>query len=114
MCNTNTLKLHVNYNKMTNKKYPFKLSTANWILTTIISIPVGFIGLITSGAGISSQGISYAFGNVMGVVLPALILALLVWLISGKKEHVGPYTFNILLVLGLLGQLVSFAEQIIN
>ncbi len=78
-------------------KHPFAVSKTNIILAAVC---IGIIGLLTFRVnGLSSYAIGTFVGRFVFVLVFPLIVAVLAWFITGRKEGGGQIMFNIVLVI---------------
>lgn len=88
--------------------YPFKPSKSNIIYASIVAIIIIFYNIRIYGFDAFTFGMS--IGSIIGIILIPTLLALLFWLILGRKENGGTTTFNIVLTLMLLGSISEFGQ----
>jgi len=88
---------------MKENKKGFKLSKVNWIFA-LVAIGISSLVFLRRD-GINGFSLSYLFVSIIMAGIIPLIFALCVWLIKGKKEYSGTYTFNIILFLICFGML---------
>ncbi|WP_299672070.1 stage II sporulation protein M [uncultured Polaribacter sp.] len=93
---------------MEEQKHPFKLSKVNWIFALIVIGISAFIFLRKDG--INGFSFGYLAGSIVTAGLIPLIIAFVVWLIRGKKNYAGTYTFNIVLVVMTFGMITEIGE----
>ncbi|WP_378172651.1 hypothetical protein [Aquimarina sp. SS2-1] len=97
---------------MEKQKRGFKLSKVNWIFALIV---IGISSLIfLRRDGINGFSLGYLFGSIATSAIIPLFFALMVWLIKGKKEYSGTYTFNIILTLmcfGMIKEIGSMSKE---
>ena len=91
-------------------KHTFKLSKTNVIYAIVALILMGLLHLPTLKFDPYSLG--YTTGSVLGIILIPTLIALLFWLISGKKEKGGTTTFNIVLTLMLFSSLGEMGREL--
>ena len=93
---------------MEGQKHSFKLSKVNWIFALIVIGISAFIFLRKDG--INEYGLGYLAGSIVTAGLNPSIIAFVVWLIRGKKNFAGTYTFNIVLAFITFGMITEIVE----
>ena len=93
---------------MEEQKHSFKLSKVNWIFALIVIGISAFIFLKKDG--INGFSLGYLAGSIVTAGLIPLFVAFIVWLIRGKKNFAGTYTFNIVLVFMTFGMITEIGE----
>ncbi|WP_027391819.1 hypothetical protein [Aquimarina latercula] len=97
---------------MEEKKIGFRLSKVNWILALIV---IGISALIfLRRDGINGFSLGYLFGSIVTSAIIPLFFAFIVWLIKGRKQYAGTYTFNIILLLmcfGIIKELGAISKE---
>ncbi len=91
-------------------KTPFTLSRSNKIYFTIVAIVSITFFLVYSEKNASQIG--ELIGRVFAYFAIPAIIAWFIWFLRGKKENAGRLTFNIVLTLALVGQVLQFSEGV--
>jgi len=88
----------------------YTLSKSNKIFFLIISIfyIIKYVVFIDKNA----ESIGYLIGTLFSYFLFSIVIALLVWFISGKDNKYGSIAFNIVLAFTLLSQFSQFINTI--
>ncbi|WP_196887398.1 hypothetical protein [Aureivirga sp. CE67] len=90
-------------------KAPFRLSVLNIIFLCITALLVFILQILITG--INEFHLGFAFGSVIGVLITPTLIAFIVWLIRKREKYAGTYTFNVILLLMLLGNLSDFIQS---
>ncbi len=88
----------------------YKLSKSNKVFFLIISALYVLRYLIFTYK--SAESFGYLIGTLFSYFLFSIIIALLVWFISGKENKYGSIAFNIMLAFTLLAQFSQFLNSI--
>lgn len=91
-------------------KQSYSLSTSNKIFYGL-AILFSVVSFFLIGK-FSSYEFGQLFGKVISYMLLPFFISWIIWRITGRSKIAGSITFNIILVLLLLGQVVKTAEQI--
>ena len=98
------------FEEIQRKKFPYKITKFNWIFYIIAIILASLLRLLTF------ENFPEFIGNCIGLSIGFLIFAslfgVIFWFILGRKENGGSYTFNVLILLMLFGQLGEFSRTI--
>lgn len=89
-------------------RYPFKLSKTNIIYASIVAVIMIFFKIRIYGFDAYTFGMS--IGSIIGIILIPTLIALLFWLILGRKENGGTTAFNVVLTLMLMGSISEFGQ----
>ena len=88
----------------------YTLSKSNKIYFLIVAVLS--IGAFIAMSDPTPYGIGGLIGRLIGLFLIPALIALIVWLLSGRKEKGGSWTINIVLTLVILGQVGQFGNNI--
>jgi hypothetical protein len=91
-------------------KENYKLSKSNKVFFLVISTLYILRYLVFINKSFESFG--YLIGTLFSFFLFSIVIALLVWFISGKKNKYGSIAFNIMLAFTLLAQFSQFLNSV--
>jgi hypothetical protein len=98
------------FEEIKKKKFPYRITKTNWVLYLIACCISILFRLLTF------EDIFEFIGNIIGVGIGYLLFAslfgFLFWFLLGKKENGGSTTFNVLIIIILLGQFGEFSRNL--
>lgn len=95
---------------MTKEKHPFSLSLNNWIFFVVVAI-IAFVAQYAKSEK-SFFGVAESAGAVFATFIIPAFIAILFWLLRGKRKNGGRRTFNVVLFLLLLSQLATCSRDV--
>ncbi|WP_130735461.1 hypothetical protein [Flavobacterium sp. J27] len=91
------------------KKYPYKITVGNWILYLIASLITVVMYAISNS--FSAEMVGFVIGIFFAYFIFASAFGLLFWYLLGRKEKGGSTTFNVLIIIILIGQINQIRVQ---
>lgn len=96
--------------ELKKKKFPYKITKTNWIVFAVACSISVLLRLITFDD--VPEFIGNAVGIGIGYLFFASLFGVVFWFLLGRKENGGSTTFNVLIVIMLLGQFGEFSRNL--
>ncbi|MFY8069102.1 MAG: hypothetical protein ACOVMG_03310 [Flavobacterium sp.] len=98
------------FQELEKRRFPYRITKTNWIVYAVAC----FIAILMSLKEIHKipEFIGHAIGLCFAFLIFASFFGILFWFILGRKQNGGSTTFNVLIVITLLGQINNFAKSI--